>query len=190
MNNLDISEIDIHPQHTKHMLCKIIQNSNMDIFQPYLLCKEKVLSQLSGYLINSNHELQFFDTTFPFNNKKEFILYLGKSPNLLTSGEKRMISDKAKTVIQFCKSGYDFNKSKFQSMDEVYTQCLKIQEYGDIFCVRTAISLFNLTLDPDKQIPCNMSSIIHNKLQIKNAYKKNCTPSLQVKHGKFLVIFD
>lgn len=190
MNNLQISEIDIHPQHTKHMLCKIIQNSNMDIYQPYVLCKQKVLSILSGYLLNCDHELQFFDTTFPFNNKKEFILYLGRSPNLLTSGEKRMISDKAKSIIQFCKSGYDFNKTSFNSMDEVYTQCLKIQEYGDIFCVRTAISLFNLTLDPDKQIPCNMSSVIHNKLQIKNAYKKNCTPSLQVKYGSFKVVFD
>ena len=94
----DISEIDIHPQHTKHMLCKIIQNSN--------------------------------------------------------------------------------------------NECLKIQEYGDIFCVRTAITLFNITLETDKQIPCNISDIIHNKLQMKNAYRKNCTPSLQIKHGAFKVVFD
>ena len=190
MNELDISEIDIHPQHTKHMLCKIIQNSNMDIYQPYTLCKDKVISLLSTYLKNTNHELQFFDTTFPFNNKKVFILYLGKSPNLLTSGEKKMITDNAKKIIQFCKSGYDFNKTSFNSMDEVYNQCLKIQEYGDIFCVRTAITLFNITLETDKQIPCNISDIIHNKLQMKNAYRKNCTPSLQIKHGAFKIEFD
>lgn len=187
---MNLQSIDIHPSHTKHSLCRIIQNSNMDIFQPYMLNKEKILNVLESYLLTTDHELKFFDPTLPFQNKKDFIIFLGEAPNKLSSAEKRLISDNAKQIIMFCKSGYDFSKTKYETFLEVHNECLKIKEYGDIFCVRTAINLFNITLPPEEQIQCKISPLLHNQLQIKNAYKKNCVPKLQVKQGKFIVEFD
>jgi len=112
MEELNITEIDIHPHHTKGNLCKYIQASNMDIFQPYQLIKDKLVSELITYIKNKNHIIQFYDNSLPFSDLKEFILFLGKSPHQYTSAEKRLITDKAKLIIQFCKSGFDFNKSR------------------------------------------------------------------------------
>ncbi len=190
MEELNITEIDIHPHHTKGNLVKYIQSSNMDIFQPYNLCKDRLVNDIVDYIKNKNHIITFYDNNFPFVNLKEFILFLGKSPHQYSSAEKRQISDIAKLIIQFCKSGYDFNKSRYESMKEVEDDCIKISPFGDLHCVRTAVSLFNITRGPSEQIKCKVSNSINNKIQMKNAYKKNCVPSLQVKKGKWLIVFD
>lgn len=188
MNN---PTIYIDNSHTKCFLAEMVQNSNMDIYQPYLFTKEKLMMMINNYLLTCNHELTFYDNSYPFTNKEELIRFLGEPPLKLNTSDKRKINQVAKSIIAFCKSGYDFKKTKFNSFDEVRNACEKIKEYGDIFCVRTAISLFNLTVDnqDDKIIP-KLSPLIHNKLQLKNHYKTNCIPTLQVKKGKFLVVFD
>ncbi len=184
-------EIYIDDSHTKCFLAQMIQNSNMDIYQPYLYTKEKLLCMIKNYILTCNHELTFYDNTYPFTNKQELILFLGEPPYKLTTSERRQINQVAKSIISFCKSGYNFNKSKFNSFDDVRNACEKIKDHGDIFCVRTALSLFNLTIDKqeDKIVP-KLSPMIHNKLQLKNHYRNNCIPTLQIKRGTFLVVFD
>jgi len=184
-------DIHIHEGHTKCGLIDIINNSNIDILQPYLHTKEKLLTLLSVFLKECNYDLQFY-SSYPFKNKDEFIIYLGQNPCKLSGADKRRISDIAKQVIVFCKSGYNFEKCIYNNIEDVYNDCLKIKEYGDIFCVRTAVSLFNIVLEQEgrDKIELKMSALTHNRLQLKNTYKKNCVPTLQVKYGKFLVVFD
>jgi|9_EtaG_2_1085328.scaffolds.fasta_scaffold00298_21 hypothetical protein len=186
MENLET--IYIHDGHTKCNIIDIITNSNIDILQPYLYSKEKLLNTLSIFLKECNYELNFYGN-HPFSNKEEFILYLGENPSKISGADKRRITDTAKQIIQFCKSGYDFNKSVYNNLDDIYTDCLKIKEYGDIFCVRTAINLFNIVLECEGQelLILKMSKYTHNKLQLKNTYKKKCIPSLQIKKGKFII---
>ena len=185
-----IPEIFISENHTKTNLAQIIQQSNIDILQPYALTKTKLLQRLSVFLCKCEYEIKFYDPSYPFCNKEEFIIYLGDNPQKLNATEKRLVQAVARKIIAFCKSGYDFNKSTYNEIEEVYQDCLKIKEHGDIFCVRNAITLFNITRDNNNQLECKVSGIIHNKLQLKNQYKKNCVPSLQVKHGNFKVPFD
>ena len=185
-----MSEVFISDNHTKNYLCSIIAHSNIDILQPYILNKQKLMYSLSKFLSQQTYDIQFYDPTFPFHNKEELILFLGQSPIKITPGERRMIQDIARKIISFCKSGYDYNKSPYDNLDEVKDDCIKIQNYGDIFCVRNAVTLFNITQDKDNQLECKVSSLIHNQLQLKNQWKKMCVPTLQVKYGKFSVIFD
>ena len=184
--------IYIHEGHTKNSLIQMINNSNIEIFQPYLHTKEKILTLLTNYLNNCNHELEFYSPLYPFSNKKEFINYLGESPLSCSGADKRRINDIAKNIIVFCKSGYNFDKSKYKDFDQVYDDCLKIKEHGDIFSVRTAISLFNIVIKEQGGDPLEpkISPLIHNKLQLKNTFKKNCIPKFQIKHGKFIIRFD
>ena len=185
-----MSEVFISDNHTKNYLCSIIAHSNIDILQPYILNKQKLMYTLSKFLSDETYNIQFYDPTFPFKTKKELILFLGENPIKITPSERRMIQDIARRIISFCKSGYDYNKSTYMNIDEVEEDCIKIHTYGDIFCVRNAVALFNITQDKDNQIECKVSSLIHNQLQLKNQWKKMCVPSLQIKHGKFLVVFD
>ncbi len=187
------NEIYIHEGHTKLNMIDMINNSNMDIFQPYLHSKEKLLTLLSSYLSNDNNpDIQFYSVKYPFKNKEDFIKYLGENPVKLTCAERRQINDTAKHIIAWCKSGYDYDKSKYNDFDEVYDDCLKIKEHGDIFSVRTAITLFNIVIKEQGGDPIQpkISTLIHNKLQLKNHFKKNCIPQFHIKHGKFIIRFD
>lgn len=186
----DIDYVFIDPWHTKTRIQYIIQHSNIDIFAPYKHNKEKLMDSLTEYLSVNKHEICFYDPSIPMKNRKDLIIYLGRAPDKLTEGEKNTIAKNAKDIIQFCKSGFDFNKSHFKTIDEVKQECIKIKNHGDIFCVRTAIKLFNVCLEPKDHIKCHLSTKIHNELQLKNIYKNKCIPSLQVKHGKFLIEFD
>tara|TARA_R100001369_G_scaffold3070_1_gene9956 strand:+ start:4499 stop:5074 length:576 start_codon:yes stop_codon:yes gene_type:complete len=183
------NKIYIDPSHSKANILAIVKQSNLDIIQPYNLTKENLFTTLVSQLENMTYELKFFNPSFPFCDKKEFVDYLGKSNDKLNQYEKQAISMVAKKIISFCKSGYDFNKSPYTSFDEVECDCLKIKQHGDIFCVRTAIKLFNLTKDINNQIDIKLSLTIHNQLQLKNHFKKNCVPSLQIKKGVFLMDF-
>ena len=178
------NEIYIHEGHTKNNLIGFINNSNMDIYQPYLHTKDKLCVLITNYLNKCNHEINFYSPTFPFSTKKDFINFLGENPNTCSGADKRRINDIARNIIQFCKSGYDF--------DDVYDDCLKIKEHGDIFSVRTAITIFNIVIKEQGGDPIEpkISPLIHNKLQLKNTFKKNCIPQFQVKHGKFRITFD
>jgi len=186
------NEIYIHEGHTKNNLIGFINNSNMDIYQPYLHTKDKLCVLITNYLNKCNHEINFYSPTFPFSTKKDFINFLGENPNTCSGADKRRINDIARNIIQFCKSGYDFNKSKYNDFDDVYDDCLKIKEHGDIFSVRTAITIFNIVIKEQGGDPIEpkISPLIHNKLQLKNTFKRNCIPQFQVKHGKFRITFD
>ena len=166
-----MSEVFISDNHTKNYLCSIIAHSNIDILQPYILNKQKLMYSLSKFLSEETYDISFYDPTFPFNNKEELIHFLGEDPIKITPGERRMIQDIARRVISFCKSGYDYNKSTYNNLDEVHEDCIKIQ-------------------NKDNQLECKVSSLIHNQLQLKNQWKKMCVPTLQVKYGKFFVEFD
>ena len=192
---MDITKnhIYIHEGHTKLNMIDMINNSNMDIFQPYLHSKEKLLTLLSSYLSNDNNpDIEFYSIKYPFKTKEDFIKYLGENPVKLTCAEKRQINDTAKNIISYCKSGYDLDKTKYNDFNEIYEDCIKIKEHGDIFCVRTAIALFNIALkQQDKpEISVKMNDITHNKIQLKNTFKKNCIPTFKITHGKFVIHFD
>tara|TARA_R100001463_G_scaffold16154_3_gene41982 strand:- start:753 stop:1319 length:567 start_codon:yes stop_codon:yes gene_type:complete len=187
MNNDDFIFID--PTHSKQTILGIIKQSNINISQPYILTKDNLFEALKIELAHMNYNLEFYNPTFPFKNKEEFIIFLGQSKEKLSYYETQQISFIAKQIISFVKSGYDYSKSPFKEYDEVERAVLKIKEYGDIFCVRTAVKYFNLTRDYDKQIECKVSPFISSQIQLKNLWKKNSVPTLQIKTGKFKIDF-
>ena len=99
-----MSEVFISDNHTKNYLCSIIAHSNIDILQPYILNKQKLMYSLSKFLSEETYDISFYDPTFPFNNKEELIHFLGEDPIKITPGERRMIQDIARKIISFCKS--------------------------------------------------------------------------------------
>ena len=173
MNNIYVDN-----NHSKCSLLDIIKHSNIDIHQPYLYVKDSLIEILISYLMNNEHEIAFYDPHYPFSNKEEFIQWLGRAPEKLSGADKQKINIVAKEIILFCKSGYDFNKSKYNTYEEVEEAVLKIKDFGTISYVRTAVKLFNLTRD------------VHNQIMLKKHYKEKCVPVLQVKYGKFKIDFD
>ncbi len=188
MESLDYIFID--PQHSKCQILDIIKHSNMDLIQPYLYTKESLFEYLVSYLINNNAEISFYNPQYPFGDKKEFIEWLGKAPVKLSCADKLSISNTSREIISYCKSGYDFSKTKFNTYEEVETEILKIKDHGEVSYVRTAIKLFNLTRDVNNQIECKVPTFIHNQITLKAHYKKKCRPTLQVRRGKFKISFD
>ena len=182
--------IFIDPQHSKCEILDIIKHSNMDITQPYLYTKDALFELLVSHLINSPAEILFYNPQYPFNNKKEFIEWLGKAPVKLSCADKLEVSNTAREIISYCKSGYDFSKTKFNNYEEVEEAVLKIKDYGVISYVRTAVKLFNLTRDTHNQIECKVPTYIHNQIMLKSHYKKRCRPTLQKRYGKFKIDFS
>tara|TARA_R110000772_G_scaffold25718_1_gene66820 strand:- start:4923 stop:5489 length:567 start_codon:yes stop_codon:yes gene_type:complete len=180
----------IDPSHSKCSLLDIIKHSNMDINKAYLYTKDSLLEILISHLINNDNEISFYDPHYPFNNKKEFIQWLGRAPDKLTGADKQNINIVAKEVILFCKSGYDFSKSRYNTYEEIEEALLKVKEYGTISYVRTAVKLFNLTRDIHNQIDCKVPLYIHNQIMLKKHYKDKCVPVLQVKYGSFKLDFS
>ena len=179
----------IDHQHSKASILDIIKHSNIDISQPYSYLKENLLELLVSYLHNTDHEITFYDPHFPFNNRKEFIEWLGRAPDKISGADKYKINQIAKEIILFCKCGFDFKKTKFNTYEEIEENCMKIKDYGSISYVRTAIKLFNLTRDVHNQIECVIPIFIHNQIMLKKHYKDKCVPVLQVKRGTFKIDF-
>tara|TARA_R100000655_G_scaffold23725_1_gene47733 strand:- start:1560 stop:2117 length:558 start_codon:yes stop_codon:yes gene_type:complete len=180
----------IDPQHSKCEILDIIKHSNMDITQPYLYTKDSLFELLISYLMNSKCDITFYNPQYPFNDKKEFIEWLGKAPVKLSCADKLSITNTAREIISYCKSGYDFNKTKYKTYEEVENEVLKIKPHGTISYVRTAIKLFNLTRDVNNQIECKIPTYIHNQIMLRSHYKKKCRPTLQIRYGTFKIDFS
>tara|TARA_R110000796_G_scaffold223022_1_gene339290 strand:- start:152 stop:700 length:549 start_codon:yes stop_codon:yes gene_type:complete len=182
--------MEIDPSHSKATILSIVKQSNLNITQPYLLSKGELFGAVLSELNNMEYEIEFYNPTLPFNNKEEFILFLGQAKEKLSYYETQQISFIAKNIISFVKSGYDYNKTSYNTYGEIECDVEKIKEYGDIFCVRTAIKYFNLTRDMNNQIECKISAIIQSQLALKNIWKNKCIPTLQKKSGSFVISFS
>ena len=159
--------MEIDPSHSKATILSIVKQSNLNITQPYLLSKGELFVAVLSELNNMEYEIEFYNPTLPFNNKEEFILFLGQAKEKLS-----------------------YNKTSYNTYGEIECDVEKIKEYGDIFCVRTAIKYFNLTRDMNNQIECKISAIIQSQLALKNIWKNKCIPTLQKKTGSFVISFS
>ncbi len=186
---MDLEYVDIDPHHTKAEIVKIISHSNIDIVKPYDQTKTKLYELLSHYLLNCSHEIYFF-IPLPFTNREEFIVWLGQQPVKLSIAERNQITLNAKEIIAYCKSGYDLSKSKYDSYEEVESECIKIKDHGNLTCVRTCLKLFNLTRNADDRIVCKLPHQLNNQLQLKNEYHKRCIPTFRITRGKYKIDFS
>jgi len=92
-----------------------------------------------------------------------------------------------KKIKSYVKSGLDNSKDTYNNTDDAICDGIYIAQYGDISSVRKAINLLNQALDIN--IELTISEKVQNELLEKEKIKKNQTPRLQIKHGKYVVEF-
>ena len=96
----------------------------------------------------------------------------------------------AKYIIMYCKNGFYLSHSPFLDWDEMIVKAKQISQYGDIPSVRRAIELLNKDPKLNEKIEVMMSSRCKKQLERKKRQKQQYYGGLQVKQGKFVVLFD
>ncbi len=161
--------MSVHISFSKKDLIKIIEDNNLNIntkLNRHELCKiliENLDSNKLYYLLEPN------------TNKK------------ITIDQKNEIILIGKKIKSYVKSGLDNSKDTYNNTDDAICDGIYIAQYGDISSVRKAINLLNQALDIN--IELTISEKVKNELLEKEKIKKNQTPRLQIKHGKYVVEF-
>jgi len=161
--------MSVHISFSKKDLIKIIEENNLNI-------NTKLnRHELSKILIDNLNSNKLYYLLEPNTNKK------------ITIDQKNDIILIGKKIKSYVKSGLDNSKDTYNNTDDAIHDGIYIAQYGDISSVRKAINLLNNALDI--KIELTISEKVKNELLEKEKIKKNQTPRLQIKYGKYLVEF-
>lgn len=159
----------IHQSYSKKDLVKIINENNINCID-LKLTRYDIIKELEK--LEDKYDFKFLEKE---NNNKS-----------LTIKQKNDIIFRAQTIISLQKNGFNFDKSFFNSEEQLFRECNYLANYGDISSVRRAIKFVNDQYH--KNIKIKISNEVSNHLQKKEIIKKNSIGSFYVKKEKKYVV--
>ena len=102
--------------------------------------------------------------------------------------QKNEIILTSKKLISFCRSGCNLNRSHFNDLDDVISECERVSKFGDISSVRRACKMITENY-PNNKIVAELSEEKREELQTKEDIKKFSNPTLQIKRGPIYIEF-
>ena len=174
---------------TKKDLCEIISLYEMDIEDYLDLNKATIQNEIISYL--KYNDISFIKEFPDIHSSEDLKKYLSKEKpnNELNYKQRQEIIQISKKLIQYCRGGYSIALSKYESLDEIYSEATNVSNYCDIPTCRRAITEINLDPKIRNKIPMNMSLKIKQQLTNKAKNKQEPMPALIIKRGKFDVVF-
>ena len=184
----------IHKSHSKNDLIDLINHLGLKITFSHQDNKKDIQDKFK-ILLKNNIEIK--KNYYNIENKDglKFFLQNQNKKKLLTTKEKNEVMNIAKFIINYCKSGYDLDCSKYNSMQEIIDDMDYIKQFGDIPSVRRCCKLLK---DDLKILPTTFKPYISPQVQ-KTLDDKKITKSvryanLKIRHSTpdnpVIVYFD
>tara|TARA_R110000772_G_scaffold13654_1_gene40199 strand:+ start:125 stop:688 length:564 start_codon:yes stop_codon:yes gene_type:complete len=135
----------IHKSHSKTDLIDLINLLELPIVFSHQDNKKNIQDKLNDLLI-TNFKIQ--DNYYNIENKGLLKSYLlNHNPKkILTTKEKNNVMNIAKYIIQYAKTNYCLENSKYNTYQEIEDDMHYIKQFGDIPSVRRCCRLLNLDM--------------------------------------------
>jgi len=186
----------IHKTHSKTDLIDIILDLDLQIKYSHQDNKKMIQDKFIQYLLN-NPKIIIKDNFFNIENIDGLHNYL-INPNpkkALTIKEKNNVMTICKTIINYCKKGYDIELTSYNSLQELQDDMDFIKQFGDVPSVRRCCKLMNKDLKfKDIVFKPLISPQVQKTLDQKRVDGTSFLPILKVRHAtpdnKIIVSFD
>ena len=161
----------IHKTHSKTDLIDLINLINLPVVFSHQDNKKDIQDKINIIL---NEDIKFKKNYFNIDNKTQLKEYLvNKNPKKnLTTKEKNNVMSIAKYIIQYAKSNYNLEGSKYETYKEIKDDIDYIKQFGDIPSVRRCCRLLNLDISfPNKNFKPLISPQVQDELNQKRIQK-------------------
>jgi len=132
----------IHKSHSKTDLIELINTLNLKVVFSHQDNKRDIQDKLIECI---KHKVDIKENVYNINNKDGLIQYLQKpnSKKTLTIKEKNDVMTLCKHIIQYCKTGYYLESTKYETLKDLQDDMDYIKQFGDIPSCRRACKLMN-----------------------------------------------
>jgi hypothetical protein len=132
----------IHKSHSKTDLIQLINTLNLKVVFSHQDNKRDIQDKLLECL---KHKVDIKSNVYNIDNKDGLIQYLQKpnSKKTLTIKEKNDLMTLCKHIIQYCKTGYYLESTKYETLKDLQDDMDYIKQFGDIPSVRRCCKLMN-----------------------------------------------
>jgi hypothetical protein len=162
----------IHKSHSKTDLIDLINLLNLPVVFSHQDNKKDIQEKIEKMIIK---DITIKKNYFNIENKIQLKEYLiNKNPKkTLTTKEKNNVMSIAKYILQYAKSNYNLEGSKYSSLKEIEDDIDYIKQFGDIPSVRRCCRLLNLDISfADKHFKPLISPQVQQDLEEKKIQKQ------------------
>lgn len=162
----------IHKSHSKTDLIDLINLLNLPVVFSHQDNKKDIQDKIEKMIIE---DITIKKNYFNIENKIQLKEYLiNKNPKkTLTTKEKNNVMSIAKYILQYAKSNYNLEGSKYSSLKEIEDDIDYIKQFGDIPSVRRCCRLLNLDISfADKVFKPLISPQVQQELEEKRIQKQ------------------
>ena len=162
----------IHKSHSKTDLIDLINLLNLPVVFSHQDNKKDIQDKIEKMIIE---DITIKKNYFNIENKIQLKEYLiNKNPKkTLTTKEKNNVMNIAKYILQYAKSNYNLEGSKYSSLREIEDDIDYIKQFGDIPSVRRCCRLLNLDISfANKQFKPLISPQVQQELEEKRIQKQ------------------
>ena len=162
----------IHKSHSKTDLIDLINLLNLPVVFSHQDNKKDIQDKIEKIIIE---DITIKKNYFNIENKIQLKEYLiNKNPKkTLTTKEKNNVMSIAKYILQYAKSNYNLEGSKYSSLREIEDDIDYIKQFGDIPSVRRCCRLLNLDISfANKHFKPLISPQVQQELEEKRIQKQ------------------
>jgi hypothetical protein len=184
INNIKIM---IHKSHSKKNLIELFEALHISFDKNKN--KREIINEITNLIQN---KLTVPKNSYHIKDLSELIQYLTK-PNIkekISIDEKNKVMLKCKRIIQYAKSGYNFEITDYTTRQELYNDIIFISPYGFIPSVRRACKLYNQDLNKIEHINPIIPLNIQADIDLQRKVKRNNFYNFKMRKGKFIVLFE
>lgn len=178
----------IHKTHSKKNLIQLFEAFHITLDKNK--SKREIIKDIT--LMIQNKLIVPYENAYNIKNLTELIEYLQR-PNhkeKISIDDKNKVMYKCKKIIQYCKSGYNFDITDYTTREELYNDIIFISPYGFIPSVRRACKLYNEDVNKLNHVNAIIPPHIQKELEEKKKVKKQHYYNFKATKGKFIVRFD
>ena len=136
----------IHKSHSKTDLIELINLLELPIVFSHQDNKKNIQDKLRVFIIEN--EIDIKENYYKITNKaglKNYLLQMNDKKTLTTK-QKNEVMNIAKYIIQYAKSNYNLEGSKYNTFKEIEDDMDYIKQFGDIPSIRRCCRLLNLDI--------------------------------------------
>ena len=186
----------IHKSHSKTDLIELINLLNLPIVFSHQDNKKNIQDKLRAYIIHN--EIDIKENYYKITNKaglKEYLMKLNDKKTLTTK-QKNEVMNIAKYIIQYAKSNYNLDGSKYNTYKEIEDDMNYIKQFGDIPSIRRCCRLLNLDISFATVVfkplisPQVQKILDEKKIQKQVNYSNKLTIRYSTPENPVIVLFD
>ena len=184
----------IHKSHSKNDLIDLINYIGIPVVFSHQDNKRDIQDKIK---LAMKEDFEIKKNYYQVDNKDglHFFLMNQNPKKLLNTKEKNDVMNIAKFIINYCKSGYDVDCSKYKDLKEIIDDMDYIKQFGDIPSVRRCCKLLrdDLKMDGMTFIPYispQVKKTLDDKKVSKSSHYANLKIKMATKDNPIIVYFD